>query len=128
MKQLGHFKLQIPHIKGPGNVIYHGFEIPGSFQTNVFSHRARDPAEPSTDLYGHHAPALHPPKVLARNMRAHELREWQSQVQHIKNMAIDLQCDTPGHVYIKAFVDMAGFHVLLFHSLEHATRETKDRG
>lgn len=90
--------------------------------------RARDPIEPSTDLYGHHAPALHPPKVLARNMRAHELREWQSQVQHIKNMAIDLQCDTPGHVYIKAFVDMAGFHVLLFHSLEHATRETKDRG
>lgn len=42
-----------------------------------------------------------------------------SQLHHRPNNVVYLQCDTPGHVYIKAFVDTLASHVLLFHSLEH---------
>ena len=40
LKQNGSFKPTIPHIKGHGNVIYHGFEMMRSFQTRLFSQSA----------------------------------------------------------------------------------------
>ena len=42
----------------------------------------------------------------------------------MSNKAFYLHCDTPGHVYKKAFVDTVSWHVLLFLSFEHRTPRT----